>query len=86
MTITLCTTCNGDGLVGRKVCGTCRGAAAVAELAGFALYWGKRIDSFEISLDRIRRVVSAVLTVALSLVSALGVGTFAWYFVTAVRF
>lgn len=86
MAITVCTTCNGDGLVGRKICGTCRGAAAVAALAGFALYWGKRIDPFEISLDRVRHFVSALVAAVALILGIGGVGSLLWYLMVYARF
>lgn len=86
MAITVCTTCNGDGLVGRKVCGTCRGTAAAAELADFALYWGKRLDPFEISLDRVRRFVSALIILIVLTIGISGVGTLVWYLFANAQF
>lgn len=76
--ITVCTTCKGSGLIGFRVCSECRGFAASAELAGFFLHWGKRLDPFELALDGIRRVVTFFRSGIIVLAVVACFGVFAW--------
>lgn len=66
--ISICKTCFGSGLVGRKHCSACHGFGAGAELAGRFLYWGKRLDSFEIRLDKVRRAGRLITNLIVALV------------------
>ncbi|MBI4133529.1 ATP-dependent Clp protease ATP-binding subunit [Candidatus Uhrbacteria bacterium] len=50
-----------------------------AELAGTLLFWGKRIDSFELTLDRVRALTKTAISVVCILVAALLLGYFFWH-------
>ncbi|MBI4281125.1 ATP-dependent Clp protease ATP-binding subunit, partial [Candidatus Uhrbacteria bacterium] len=76
--ISLCKTCQGSGSVGARTCADCFGFGAAAALGGKFLYWGKRIDLFEISLDRARFFVRRSFFVFLSLIAVAGLGYFLW--------
>ncbi len=77
--VTICTTCRGAGLVGRRVCSLCHGLAVGAELGGTFLFWGKRIDPFELTLDRVRTMTRAAIVIIFTLIAALLLGYFFWY-------
>lgn len=76
--IFICTTCKGTGLIGRRTCPDCRGFAVGAELAGMFLYWGKRLDVFELALDRVRRVTRIIVNLVFIVIAVMLFGYFAW--------
>ena len=66
--INICKNCNGYGLIGNKTCTTCNGFAVAAQIQNKALYWGKRLDHFEIKLGKARRISRAVVNSILAVI------------------
>lgn len=76
--VNVCKICQGTGMVGRRTCPECEGFSASAELAGKFLYWGKRIDPFELTLDRVRRVSRSLISIILIFIAAALLIYFFW--------
>ncbi len=74
----VCSNCDGRGFIQNAKCPVCGGLATVAHLNGKYLYWGKKIDRFNIMTDRTINVINKVINLLLMLFGLFGVFTVAY--------
>ncbi len=71
----VCNQCNGLGYVGGKKCSQCQGKGIVAYLAGYILYWGKKINSQYLRLDGLEDIIYKITIAFLLVLAFLGLAS-----------
>ncbi len=76
----VCSQCNGLGEIGSKTCSQCQSKGIIGYLAGYILYWGKKINSQYLRLYQLEAIIHKITIGFLLILAFLGIASLAFSF------